>query len=626
MRHFYLPAAFVLLGLSVGLTLSAEESRPRTDDHPPQALADALSRAAARPADPQAALATARSRLRAHIDQLDQFLSRSTPEERQQWFAFLGVPTIRDELAKPQADVTALREIQRRYFQNQSGLELPAIVAVRSSLNDLLTAADYAAAESPAEQYRQKLAELEESLARLDANPTDDAALRVGQVVAWLAPLSDEGSALATAVRTRYCRSNGTAQVSQRFINLMLAQAVAEQRFVRDVILGSQTTGFAQTQAQVLFGTVPDQGRGTLEVRLEGRTDCPANVAQRGRISIFSSAQTSIRASKQVHISDLGLALVPATAACATSVQISDVEAGSRLIQRLALRRAGQLAPQAEQAASRKAEAEASGKLDQEADAALGQMNKFFIEQFRAPLIRRGALPAQLSFFTDEQHLRLVMAQYNSVQLGASTAPPQLPAEIDLGGTIHESLVCNLCETLLKGVAIEDEAWRELLNLLTGSSPRHLWVHDRAERWSVTMARQRPVVVQFAEKRMVLTFRFDRVTRGGRHHDAPLEIEARFIPQITADGPAFLREGDVQIRIAEGNSPGHEELRTFLARKFGAVLPLELHLSGLVPPAGASLGKLRQLELTELTSDRGWLTIGYRLDSGRIASRTDARR
>ncbi|HUE72038.1 MAG TPA: hypothetical protein VMP01_14215 [Pirellulaceae bacterium] len=626
MRHLFLPAAFVLLGLSVRLTLSAEEASPRTDDRPPQALADALSRAAARPADPQAALARARSGLGTHIDQLDQFLSQSTPQERQQWFAFLGAPTIRDELAKPQVDVIALREIQRRYFQNQSGLELPAVVAVRSSLTDLLTAADYASADSPAEQYRQKLAELEESLAQLDANPSDDAAQHVGQVVAWLAPLSNEGAALATAVRTRYCRSNGTAQVSQRFINLMLAQAVAEQRFITEMILGSRTTGFAQTQAQVLFGTVPDQGRGTLEVRLEGRTDCPANVAQRGRISIFSSAQTSIRASKQVHISDLGLALAPATAACATSVRISDVEAGSRLIQRLALRRANQLAPQAEQAASRKAETEASGKLDQEANAALGQMNKFFREQFRAPLIRRGALPTQLSFSTDDQHLRLVMAQYNSVQLGATTDPPQLPAEIDLGGAIHESLVRNFCETLLQGVAIEDRAWQELMILLTGDSPRPLWVHDRAERWSVTMARQRPVVVQFADKRMALTFRFDRVTRGGRHHDSLVEIEARFTPQITADGPAFTRQGDVQIRIAEGNSPDHGELRTFLARKFGAVLPPELHLSGLVPPAGASLGKLRQLELTELTSDRGWLTIGYRLDSGRIASRTDVRR
>ncbi len=286
----------------------------------------------------------------------------------------------------------------------------------------------------------------------------------------------------------------------------MLAQAVAEQRFISDVILGTQTRGIAQTQAQVMFGTVPSDGRGTLEVRLEGRTDCPANVAQRRRVSVISASQTSIRASKNVHFSELGLALTPATAVCSTSVQISDVEAGRRFIERLAMRRAGQLAPQAEAAASRRAEAEASSKLDQEADAAMGRMNKFVCDNIRAPLIRTGALPALLNFSTDNRHLRLVMAQYNREQLGASTGGPHLPGEIDLGGTVHESLVNNFCETLLKGSTIHDQSWRELMNLLTGSSPRQLWVHDREERWSVTMAPKRPVAVRFADQRITVTF------------------------------------------------------------------------------------------------------------------------
>ncbi len=108
------------------------------------------------------------------------------------------------------------------------------------------------------------------------------------------------------------------------------------------------------------------------------------------------------------------------------------------------------------------------------------------------------------------------------------------------------------------------------------------------------------------------------MTRGIRRHEAPVTIEARFLPVITADGPAFTREGDLQIRI-DGSSHADEELEKFLARKFGAVMPPQLHLSGLVPPAGASLGKLRQLHLVELQSERGWLSIGYTLPSEQIA-------
>ena len=606
----------LVLGLLAG-SLDARQPQPEAGS-----LAAAFSRAAAKPPDPTAARTAAKERMTEALDQLDQLLSKASPAQRQQWEDFLRVATIREQLGKQAIDLPSLRKVQERYFLDEPGVELPAVLAVRRALADLLIAAEFSQDQAPQALYRQKLSQLEQCVARLDANFSDEAALSVGALAAWLEPLSPEGKELAAAFRRQYCRPNGIAQVSQHFMNLMLAKAVAEQRFISDVIMGTPTSGVANTHAQVYFGTVPSDRRGTLEVRLEGWVDCPANVAQRRRISIITAAQTSIRASKQVQVSDQGLTLAPATAACATAVQISDVQAGSRFVERLALRRANQLAPEAQEVASRKAEAEASSKLDEQANAALGRMNKMFCEKIRAPLIRRGAIPAQLQFSTDDRHLRLLIAQFNSVQLGAAGEPPALPAEIDLGGCVHETLINNACETLLKGVTIEDQAWRELMNVLTGSSPRQLWVHDRAERWSVVMAGQRPLGVRFADGRIAVTFSFQSVTRGGRTHDSPVKITARFRPQITADGPAFARDGDLQIDIAGSDDDGDDELRQFLARKFGAVLPEELHLSGLVPPAGASLGKLRQLDLTVLSSEGGWLSLGYRLDRGdRIARR-----
>ena len=129
------------------------------------------------------------------------------------------------------------------------------------------------------------------------------------------------------------------------------------------------------------------------------------------------------------------------------------------------------------------------------------------------------------------------------------------------------------------------------------------------------MARERPLSMRFADGRIGVTFRFQSVTRGNRTYESPITVAAAFRPRITADGPAFARDGQLQIAIAQ--TPGDDaELRRFLERKFGAVLPEELILSGLVPPAGASLGKLRQLDLSVLNSEGGWLSIGYRLDRG----------
>ena len=586
-------------------------------------LQSVIAQAAERPPDPQETLAASRAGLVASIEQLERFLAGGEVDNSRRWQQWLNLPHLRTELERAQPDAPQLRSIHERYYQNQPGLELPAFLAVRRDLRQYLTSLDYSAAAAPNELFRRRLSELEECLARLEGHPTAADSQQAGAIVEWMAPLGDTGANVASAVRERYCRINGTAQVSRRFINLLLGQDVQERNFISDVVLGSYTQGVAYTQGRVSFDTVPSAHSGTLEVRLDGLTACPDTVAQRRRVSVYSSAQTVIRASKQVQISDLGFALSPALASCATSVQIGDVDARSRIVERISWRRANQLVPQAEQAASQRARAEASSKLDQQADAAFGGMNQVFCEKIRAPLVRLGALPDRFQFCTDTSHLRLSLAQHNESQLAAASAALPFPPDYDLAGAAHESLIVNFCESLLGGATVEDQAWLDLMNVLTGTSPRPLWVHDRAERWSVTLAAHRPIEVRFADDRIGITLRLENVKRGSRQFRQPVEVQARFAPQITADGPAFMRDGELEVRFP---SPvdGEEQalLGAFLARKFGAVLPPALHLNGLVPPTGGSIGKLRQLELIEFRSSGGWLAVGYQL-ADRAASKAE---
>jgi len=352
-----------------------------------------------------------------------------------------------------------------------------------------------------------------------------------------------------------------------------------------------------------------------LEVRLRGVTSSPANVAQRNRISIYSSATTSIAAQKRVLMSEHGLTLLPAAAACRTDARINDIQANRRLMERIAWRRAEQILPQAEQAASRQAEAEAASGLDQRAGEALSGVNDMFCQQIRAPLVRLNALPALWRFWTDQEHVRMTLVQSSDSQLAAATEPSAVPAAYDLAFCGHESMINNLCESMLGGRPIQDQAWLDLMNLLTGAEPRHLWVHDRTERWSVTMARQRPVRVLFQNDRLGITLRLAALTRDGKQTAEDIEIETRFLLRSTEDGPALVREGDVEIRYVGRTDADQEDHRVFLARKFGAVFPAELHFNGLVPPAGGSLGRLRALDLERFQAADGWLTVGYQLQS-----------
>jgi hypothetical protein len=598
----------LLLGLACLSTAAAEFPSSAPD----RTLDAAIRRAAERPPDPNQAVAAAKVRLTARIRELEATLARSGAAARDGWNKWLDLPALKAELARPEPDVATLSATEDRFYRNQPGLELRSFVAVRRELGAYLAALEYAADPSPADAYRQRLTELSGLLLQLQSQPNDDAARSAGTIIGWAEALGPDGAALARAIRNRFASTNAQVQISGQMINVLLAQNVQERQFITDVILGSYTRGPAFSSGQVTFGVIPNSRAGTLEVRLRGQTVCPSNVATKGRVEVHSSSRTSLAANKQVHFFDQGLSLAPATARCQTDATIHDIQAGGRLIERFAWRKATQLLPEAEAAASRHAEREASAKLDQQADSALGGVNDMFRDQIRAPLIRLGALPEQWRFWTDHRHLRMALVQSSGDQLAIATRAPQMPGEYDLGLAVHESMVNNFCESVLGGATVKDETWLDILNILTGTSPRPLWVHDRTERWSVTMAEARPLAARFSGERITLTLHVAGLTRGERREPIDTTIEASYQPQITRDGPTLIRDGELIVR---GNET--EADHAFLVRKFGAVFPAELHFSGLVPPTGGSLGKLRRLSVAEFKSDAQWMTLAYQLGTSR---------
>jgi hypothetical protein len=581
-------------------------------DCPSDPLVESIRRLDQRPADPALAVLVSAERLSASIEQLELHLSKAGPElaKCSRW---LDVSRLKQELAAAKPDLGTLRSIQERFYQNQAGLELPAFVLVRHQLRTFIVAQEYAAADSPNELYRQRLDELNQVLQRLCLQPQEQEANRAGRLLAWLEALDDSGATLAREARSRLCRINALGQASGRLANFLLQRPVDERNYIAETVLGSFTHGVAITQGQLTFATVPDREQGALEIHLQGRVLCPANVADRRRVSVYNSSLTSIDARKQVFIDDLGLHLARATASSATSIEIQDVDA-RRVVQRLVWRRANRLTSEAESLTSRRAESEAALKLDRQADAALGNINNVFCEKIRAPLIRLHALPAQIQFWTDTTLLRVAVDQRNELQLSAAGPPPALATRYDLAGCVHESMINNLCESLLAGRIIHDEEWLEMMHLLLGERPRPLWVHDRAERWAVIFANERPLTVMFQEDRLAFVLHLDEVQRGTEMLHQGVEIAARFVPQIDQDGPWLLRDGDLEIRFTSRIDQEREALlRHFLVRKFDAVFPTVLHFYGLMPPAGGSMGKLCQLKPAEFQSDGGWLRLGYEL-------------
>jgi hypothetical protein len=599
---------WIAIAATIGVALSSVSTALAN----PDPIRAALARAA-QPPDAQKTLAAAQERLTLRLNELERFLARGGPDTTRGWSERLSLPQLRAAIASDNPDAAAVRDIEQCFYRNDPGLEVSRFLAVRESLGSYLAALEYAAAPSPAELYRQRLEQLEECLARLESQPTDADARQAGALVDWAAQLRPEGRQLAAAVRARYGRENAVAQISARMINELLKQDVQQSHYVSDVILGNLTQGPAYTSGKVSFGTIPSERAGVLEIRLDGLTWCPANIAQRGNIMVYSSANTSLHARKRVQMSDEGLTLSRAAAWCQTAARINDIQANWRFIERLAWRKAEQMLPDAQQEASRHAERQASAGLDQQGDAALGGINDFFRDQLRKPLLRLDALPDPWRFWTDREHLRMSLVQCSDSQLvTAGPAPDLSPYDLAIGG--HESMINNFSEAALGGRVVRDEAWLNLMNTITGSQPRPLWVHDRTERWSVTFARERPIVAQFDEERIHLTLRIDGLTRGEEHFTHPIEIAAQFKPQITVEGPALVRDSELTIKFDNGVTAEDEmRQRQFLQRKFDAVLQPEIHFYGLVPPAGGQIGRLRALKLDRFDAQDGWFTLAYKM-------------
>jgi len=603
----------LLLPLVFALPLAAGGRAPQPA---PAAVAEALTKAAQRAPAPQATVTAAHVRLTGSIQKLEQFLTGHGAEIHRGWTTLLHVPALKAELAQPQPQTRVLESLGEGFYQNHLGLERPEFLAVRRDLRGYLTAREYATAGDPQSLYRERVTELEERLTRLDSEFDEANAHRAGELVAWLEPLSGECRALAAAVRQHYCRTNGMAHVSARAVNLLMARKVNESNWITENVMGASTQGYAYTAGDVSLGFVPNQQRGTLEIRLAGNVNVPSMTAQRGQITAYSSSQTSLRATKQVQIDEKGLSLLPALAACNTSMQLQDIEAQSRLVERLAWRRASRMIPEAEASANQRAQTEVTTKLNEQGAAMLSGVNDTFLNKVCGPLLRVDALPPLMRFWTNESHLRLSFSQWNDGQLAAASPAPQFPDDYDLGAGAHESMINNFTEVLLGGITTRDEGWKTVVELMTGAVPRPLWVHDRAPRWTATFEKKRPFIVHFDDNRACFTLRMTKVQHGERTYDHPVEVEARMIPKITVDGPALVRDGELDIRIAPGmESQAEADYRRFLESKVGAVFPPEMYFDGFAAPAGGTIGRLRQVQICEMRCQDGWMTLGYKIKS-----------
>ncbi len=432
-------------------------------------------------------------------------------------------------------------------------------------------------------------------------------------------PSSTIGDDRGEAAGSAAARVGAVAHVSKRVLQYMLNRDVTLKETVAEPILNMTTRGTARVDCQIGLDLVPNAQTANLRLSMNGTVIMDDAVSTSGSVQIHSSSRTRIRVDKDILLDAQGLHLQPTRSNGRTTIQVRNVDSPGRFVERVAWRRVGRAQSEAEQACGQRAASRAEKQLDFEIGKSLGQLQSQFVDKVRRPLSDRGAFPgAQLATTRDHLSIRLLRSAELAASKPLASSPPRLADDFAI--CLNDSFVNEMAALVLAGKTCADHDLADLLKLLTGVTPRPLWIHARTEPWSVTVAQDCPLIVSFADEGVSITLRIDQAMRGTQRLDRALAISAVYVLECTADGPRLIRRGDPVVEFTDAEAGDHTdpreaEFHEFLKRKFGGVFLSDLYFDGLMPPEGGQWGKLRRLQLKELSSRDGWLNLGYELRS-----------
>ena len=567
-------------------------------------------------------VAQSKSELDASIQRLENFLVVEL-DDADRWKSQLKWDVMTAELAKDKPNLGALDKSLNAFHEDVDGLEGAPFIETRALLLTYMNAVLFSRdAEKTKQDYATRVDDLAKQLESYATAPTTDTAIAIGRHLGWF-ERARQSPQVIKAVREQYSHPNLYAEISHRLFTVGIDDEVEQSQQVSSYILGTSIYGTANTTGRITSAFVPDPERASFDLLLKGNIHSN-NVGYNGPVTIYSTANTSIDASKRVHFDAAGVSTDSAVARCATASNIYSIAARSCLVRKIAWRRAAQSKTKAERLASGQAQRRVAADFDEQTAELLAEPETFYADQFRKPLIRRGGFPNVMKLSTLVNRLTVKILQENPFQLAAPSAPPAIGEGHDLAIRIHESLVGNFSESLLGGVKVTDEQLVEMYVEADREVPKQMRITDETDPWAITFARTQPISVRFHDGGVHIEIRCRSLHRGAGYPAVNLagdeiRIAADYKLDVTNGGIQLVRpEGNVQIDFRQGGKivPGLAQAaqKGFLQRKFNAMLKTRLpeetsdgiKLQGRWERAG-------KLVTRETKSADGWLVLGLAL-------------
>ena len=464
-------------------------------------------------------------------------------------------------------------------------------------------------AEAAGPISRQKLLEL------LEAYETSDRP-SIGQQLAdetmWLALApSPERNTLRQELTNHYRNANLRVEVAEVLMDRLIPPRTAELAPVRDRVLGNPVRGESLTETQVGVQFLPSEDRLTLAIDVTGEVDA-STLSKSGPATFRNRSFSWYHAQKPLEITTSGLKISPTqvlevrnmTRLRSLRTSLDGVPLIGPLVNDVARSQHDAKKQEMRNEIRRKVASRAKQKIESEANERLGKLAKRFEEKVLTPLDHLMLGPTLVQARTTEDRLVMRVRLASVRQLGAHTVRPKAPSDALLSFQVHESALNNAVERLkLNGRTFcVKEIRTKLADVL--KRPDLAEKGSRHDDATITFAAEDAIRVKMDDGRIRISLSIAELREGSKAwHDFEVTV---FYAPVSEGLTTYLARDDV-VRLDAGRRISFRSQVT-LRGVFCTVFAKSRTIP-LLPSKIAEHPKMKDLYLSQMTLDSGWLAI-----------------
>ncbi len=560
------------------------------------------------------------------IERTKEFFRRTTSERNSAaWMAYLDLEPLTqsiqagDSIGAINRDALALRY---RLVGTYPGLELTVLRNLRHSVEQLLASIRFREPDKSIPALNKQLVSLAERIRNLDPQPSAEDGAAISAMIDIL-KTSGQASDVVFSLRDTFSRPNAAVLVSEQIVQTAISQNVNQTSPVNDCILGTRIIGTATMNGAVTANLLPSVGAARIQVALTG-TVHSNNTGYNGPVRVQTSGVGNVHASRTMTVNEAGVSFDPVTVLGSMQTQINSIhpkrKLGSRLVKKIARKRAAQQKPQTDRIANYKLRTRIGEQFTAQTDEQANLDVPDFMRDVR-PMLKRLSLVEPLRFWgSTDNNLYIDATMRRDDQMLTVVSRPTITGPFAAAVQIHESAVNNAATPILAGRTVNEKQLNDLLEATGRELPTDDPNGDDADEnrpFEISFARLRPIIFEARNQRVRVGVRGTRFAQGSRELDRAMEITATYEPGTLADGSVILlRVGDVGVDFPGRKrlSVSQAGLKATIQKKFSRIFPETLLDRPLEVPQTAELEAIRGRVFRPRVVDakNGWLTIAVK--------------